>query len=156
MLHSDRVCRAVSNPQTPRSAQRDKADGKQVIPDTSTGDRTVSAIASAKSTDFIGQVRHPVPALSAYAYQEASSLVPATYASRGLGDSGSAMPVRRRSEFDRAHSAPPRSVAGGLQACSRVTHDSLSNSSRVRGPISGTGKGGTPSIVSGCARRACR
>ena len=38
---------------------------------------TVSAIASAKSTDFIGAVRHPVPALSAYAYQEASSLVPA-------------------------------------------------------------------------------
>ena len=59
----------------PASEPRCDPNGKQVFPDTliSTG----AAADRGQSTDFIGAARHAVQALSAYAYQEASSLVPA-------------------------------------------------------------------------------
>ena len=41
---------------------------------------TGAAADRGQSTDFIGAARHAVQALSAYAYQEASSLVPANRA----------------------------------------------------------------------------
>jgi hypothetical protein len=106
--------------------------------------------------------QHDIPALSAYAYQKATSLVPAVpreahLLQRRLGRV--ALPATRRAgaaggQIDREKAIYRKHQSRSSGQAVGDGQSSASSSSNVTGQASGTGNGGWPSTASGSAASA--